>query len=580
MNFSIQYMANLIESDTHGLKRTLKLRDLVLFNVVAVLGLRHLATSSKAGPMSLVLWALAVIFFFIPQGLAVVELSSRFPKEGGVYFWTKRAFGEGHGFLCGWCYWINNVLYYPNLLISTAVIATYVIGKENVGLDKNWHYLIPVTLFALWIVVLVNIVGMGTGKWLQNLGGIGTYVPGIILIVAGAAYLISHPSATQITRENIKPNFRDFDSLNLWATIAFALAGLELSATMGDEVKDPRRTLPRAIYIAAPLIALAYILGTASMMWLVPTEKINIVSGFLQGIKSGTGGHSWLLWIAPACAAAYTIGNLGGVGAWLAGPARVAFVIGLDKYFPPAFGKIHPKWKTPYVAIIVQAVLASFFLILSVLGKGTKVETVYLILLDTQLLIYFIPYIYLFITFIVHRSREKSGIYADEVRSEEIVRAPGGKIGAFLIGFSGLAVTLFAMILAIIPPGDADKVLFELKVLGGAGSFILVGGMIYWRANKQSILAPAFALCGFFVGGLIGFLLRPISPLSGGQLPFSDIMNGSADNFSPLAGISLNYMLAGAILGAIMCAALGYVIALLRRFHSLLSGFDGSRPSD
>src|SRR5215472_14804119 len=142
------------------LVRALKLRDLVLFNLVAVLGLRHLGTTAKFGPGSLLMWLIAAIFFFVPQGLAVIELSSRFPKEGGIYFWTKRAFGEGHGFLCGWCYWINNVLYYPNLLISTAVIATYVVGKQNAKLDENWHYLIITTLVALWLAVFLNVVGM------------------------------------------------------------------------------------------------------------------------------------------------------------------------------------------------------------------------------------------------------------------------------------------------------------------------------------------------------------------------------------------------------------------------------------
>jgi len=93
------------------LPRTLTLRDLVLLNVVAVLSIRWLATSAAAGPSSLVLWVCAALFFFIPQGLAVADLSARFPDEGGIYRWTKRAFGEGHGFLCGWCYWINNVLY-------------------------------------------------------------------------------------------------------------------------------------------------------------------------------------------------------------------------------------------------------------------------------------------------------------------------------------------------------------------------------------------------------------------------------------------------------------------------------------
>src|SRR6185503_7753075 len=104
------------------------------------------------------------------------------------------------------------------------------------------------------------------------------------------------------------------------------------------------------------------------------------------------------IWLAPVAAAAYTIGNLGGVGAWLGGPARVAFVIGLDRYFPPAFGRVHPRWHTPYVAILTQAVLATVFLLLSVLGKGTTVEKAYLVILDTMLLVYFIPYIYLFLS--------------------------------------------------------------------------------------------------------------------------------------------------------------------------------------
>ena len=167
------------------LVRALKLRDLVLFNLVAVLGLRHLGTTAKFGPGSLLMWLIAAVFFFIPQGLAVIELSSRFPKEGGIYFWTKRALGEGHGFLCGWCYWINNVLYYPNLLISAAVIATFIFGKSASGLSDNWTYVLPVTLGTLWIAILINIVGLGTGKWLQNAGGVGTYIPGLILILLG-----------------------------------------------------------------------------------------------------------------------------------------------------------------------------------------------------------------------------------------------------------------------------------------------------------------------------------------------------------------------------------------------------------
>ncbi|MEP6618693.1 MAG: APC family permease [bacterium] len=461
-----------------SLRRALGLRDLVLFNLVAVVGLRWLATAAKAGPSALALWMLAGLLFFVPQGLVVTELASRFPEEGGIYQWTKRALGERHGYVCGWCYWINNVLYYPNLLISTAVIATYVIGKGDGPLANNWTYVLSATLVCLWLAVLINIVGVGTGKWLQNAGGLGTYLPGVVLIVLGAvAMLTGHPSANPMTAQNVVPDLGHLSGLNLWASIAFAFAGLELSSAMGGEVRDPRRTLPRAILIAAPLIALVYILGTGALLWLVPAGDINIVSGFLQATSVGARMLSPALWwLAPACALAYTVGNIGGVGAWLTAPARVAFAIGLDRYFPPAFGRVHPKWKTPYVAILVQAVLATVFLLVSLLGKGTTVEKAYLIILDTQLLIYFIPYVYLFISFLIHRRTEAPA---------DTVRVPGGKAVARLVGVSGLLVTLFAMGVAMVPPGDeAQPWLFELKVIGGAMGFILLGAMVYWRASR------------------------------------------------------------------------------------------------
>jgi amino acid transporter len=463
-------------SGTHELKRVLRLGDLVLFNVVAVLGLRWVATSAKAGPSSIVLWLLAAALFFVPQGIAVITLSSRFPDEGGVYAWTRRTYGEWNGFLCGWCYWINNVLYYPNLLISTAVIATYAIGKGGTTLGASWGYVLSVALVALWTATLLNIVGLGTGKWLHNIGGVATYLPGIILIALGLTAVVMRPSANAFTSSNIIPDVTDLSTLNLWASIAFAFAGLELSSTMGEETANPRRDLPRAILIAAPLIAAAYVLGTLSVLWLVPNGDLNIVSGFLQGITAGAAAISPnLLWIAPFAAALYTISNVAGVGAWLSGPARVAFAIGLDRYFPPAFGKVHPKWRTPYVAILVQASLATVFLLISQLGKGSTVEHAYLILLDTQLLIYFIPYLYLFLC-LLRQARQPTG--------EGLM--PGGRTGATIAGVCGFAVTAFAMIVASIPPGDApSRVVFALKVIGGAAAFVVLGTVIYLRARSK-----------------------------------------------------------------------------------------------
>ncbi|HTD59623.1 MAG TPA: APC family permease [Gemmatimonadaceae bacterium] len=455
---------------TPVLRRTMSLRDLVLFNLVAVLSLRWLNTSAKSGPSSLVLWLLAAVLFFVPQGLAVAELSARYPKEGGIYFWTRRRFGEGHGFFCGWCYWVVNILYYPNLLTAAAVIALYVVGKGDSGLASSWYYVMPACTLMLWFATALNIVGLGTGKWLQNVGGIGAFLAGAILLVVGIHAVFTHPSANPITLHSIVPNFGSLSEVNLWASIAFAFSGLELAASLGDEIHEPARALPRAIYLSAPVIAGLYILGTVCVLWIVPLNSISITSGFLQAIESAA-GHYW--WLAPLAAGVFTIGNIGGAGAWLAGPARVAFVIGLDKYFPPAFGRIHPRWGTPYVAILVQAIAATIVLPLVTLGKGSSVEQVYQIVLDMNVLIYFIPFIYLFCCL----------LFEGDTPGPTVI--PGGRIGRYIAGSAGLFVTIFAIIVAAIPPSDQSPLWFEVKVLGGVGLFYFVGWLFYRRGTHS-----------------------------------------------------------------------------------------------
>lgn len=455
------------------LRRALSTRDLVLLNLVAVTSLRWMATSAANGPAALVLWVLAGIMFFLPLGLAVSALTVRQPSVGGIYTWTRTSFGEGHGFLAGWCYWINNVLYPANLLIATAAMFTYAIGRGGTGLESDWTYVLTATLVMYGIATWLNLVGVRSGKWLQNAGAVATYLPGAFLIALGIVAIATREPANTFSAGTMTPDLGNIRGISLWASIAFAFTGLELSATMSEEVKDPRRSLPRAVLISALLIATVYVAGTTVVLWLIPHEEINVVSGFLQGISAAVQSVApGLAWAIPAAALLFCIGNVGGVGAWLSGPARVALAIGIDRYFPPAFGRIHPKWGTPHVAILVQAALSTVFLLLSVLGRGTTVETAYLILLDTMLLIYFIPFLYLFLVYL-------------RVVAREPVSAPR-MMARYASGISGLAVTALAMVIACIPPpGTASILLFELKVLGGTLLFVGAGLALYWRARAR-----------------------------------------------------------------------------------------------
>src|SRR6266404_2277620 len=466
------------QSNSAELERRLTLRDLVLFNLVAVVGISWVATAAKAGPSSITLWLLGAILFFIPQGLAVIQLSSSFPEEGGIYSWTKREFGEGHGFVCGWCYWINNVLYYPTLLLSAAVAATFVIGKGESGLANNWTFVLPFTLIGLVVAIGLNMVGVGTGRWLKYIGGIIICLPGIFLVALGLYRVPTGTPANSLAWSQLKPDLTNLPMLNLWATIAFAFAGLELSSTMGSEIKDPSRNLPRSIYIAAPVVAFIYIVGTCSMIWLVPGEQINVVAGPLQAISNGVTGFGEYGWpVVSVVALLLAVYRIGGLGAWLTGSARVAFVVGLDRYFPAAFGRVHPRWHTPYIAILVQGLIAGLFLVLSVLGKGTTVETAFLILIDMSLLIYFVPYLYLFVCFMVH---------CWKLHNTTALIIPGGRIGALVAGVSGFGITLFAMGLAMIPPpGTPDTLIHEAKLGGGSLLLLGLGLVIYWRAKVK-----------------------------------------------------------------------------------------------
>jgi amino acid transporter len=251
---------------------------------------------------------------------------------------------------------------------------------------------------------------------------------------------------------------------------------------MGHEIHNPSRNLPRSTYIAAPLIALIYICGTASVLWLVPRQEINIVAGPLQAIANGMRelGKAWW-WVTPVAALLLSVGRIGGLGAWLTGSARVAFVVGLDRYFPPAFARIHPRWRTPYVAILIQAPIAALLLLLSVLGKGTTVERAFLILIDMSLLIYFIPYCYLFICFMAHcqKTRRNGG---------GALIVPGGTAGALISGLCGLSITLCAMVVAVIPPPGTHEVwLHETKLVGGSLFLIAIGLFIYRRAKTMQL---------------------------------------------------------------------------------------------
>jgi glutamate:GABA antiporter len=458
------------------LRRELGLRDLMLFNLAAVLGPRWIAAAAHNGTSSISLWVLAALFFFVPTALVVVELSTRYPHEGGLYSWTKEAFGDFHGFIAGWCYWIYTFFYFPGLLLASVAMSAYIGGPSWAWLGDNLPYLLTASLVLLAIAVLLNIVGLNVGKWLQNAGGVGTYTPLLILVVV--AFLVSRERgpATVITARNIWPVW-DWGTVNFWSQIAFAFTGMELASCMSEEVRNPQKNFPRAIFGSGLLIALIYIIGTVSVLLLLDPKQVNVHNGVFQAIGSGSAilGVAWLGVIA---ALLVSVGNAGGVGATVAGVSRVPFVAGVDRYLPPAFGRLHPRWRTPYVAILVQAVISAIILILAQISETVRGS--YQTLVSAAVLVYFVPFLYMYAAVI------KLSYRKDRRQSPNAVLIPGGRAGVWIAGVLGFAVTALSMVVSLIPTEDVQNTwIFEMKLIGGTVGAILVGFVLYRLGARQ-----------------------------------------------------------------------------------------------
>ena len=465
-----------VMSDPH-FRKAMGFADLVLFYLVTALSLRWIATAAAAGPSSIVIWILGCLTYFVPLTFCVLELSSRYPEEGGIYLWSKEAFGEFAGFMTGWMYWTANLPYYPGLLYFAAGTALFIGGDRWQHLSNNSTYFILAAGAGLSVGFVLNLVGLNIGKWLHNIGAIGTWLPASMLILMGSVAWLRFGSATTINRTTVLPTV-DLKNVFFWSTVAFAFGGVEGASTMGSEIRNARRNIPRALLAAGVIITVIYVAGTASVLVALPAENVTGLQGFMQAITQ-VGSRIGLEGVAPWVALLVTASSIGGMSAWFAASARLPFVAGVDKFLPASFGRLHPKWKTPYVAMGVQAALAAIFIFLG--QAGTSVKGAYDFLVGMGVISYFLPFFYMFAA-VIRLQREPAG--------PAVMRIPGGKPAAIFLAILGLLTTTISSVLACIPPAEEPhKILAVVKLLGSSGLMVGIGAIIYWVGNSKSVRA-------------------------------------------------------------------------------------------
>jgi glutamate:GABA antiporter len=438
--------------------RTLGFADLVLLGTVAIVNINTVPPVVRYGRATLALWLLAWAAFFVPTAVAVLVLSRRYPGEGGVYLWTVRRFGPGHGFVAGWCYWTNTLFYVPVLLVYLAGVVAYAGGETTAALVDDKIFVAGFAFGWLALITGVNILGMGVGKWINNAGGIGG-LAAVALAVIGAA--VARAKGVAITAPAVEGTVLDMASG--LSVMCFAFIGIELASTMADEIRDPHRDIPRATAVVGALALISYVAVSDALLALVPSGEIGAIQGVMQAVSRGaeTAGAPWL--VAPiAILMALAVG--GSASAWFAGPARIPFVAGLDRALPSALGRVHPRWGSPHVALITCAVISAALTALSMLGSA--VAEAYQVLLRATVVINLVPFVYVFLALVT----------LDRVHA--LVRAAGG-VGAL--------ITSAGILAAFLPDDNVSSVaVFELKMLAGVFGPLIVGLWMFARSRRRS----------------------------------------------------------------------------------------------
>lgn len=416
------------------------------------------------GWTSLVLWALAFLTFFVPEAIAVLMLARRYPGEGGIYLWTRREFGDAHGFLSGWCYWTNNLFYVPVLLIYMTGIFAFAGGEARAADLVNQKLFVAAVSFGwLALITLANIRGLAVGKWIQNIGGLGAFLSvALVLVAAGTAW------AAGVGARPPRATHFSWEMTTSFAVMCNALVGIELASTMGDEIRNPRRDLGPAIAIAGVVSIVSYLLVTGAVLTLVPVEQLGVIQGVMQAVSAGAHA-AHVGWVIVPLAIVMGLATGGAASAWFAGSSRIPFVAGLTSALPPALGRIHPTWHSPHVALVTCAVLAGIFTALSLVGSN--VTEAYQVLLKAAVVIQLIPFVYLFLA---------------------LAKTTDVTLGARAAGVLGLCTTAVGLGAAFLPTSDVTSVaLFEVKMIVGVVGPTTLGWFLFKRARRNQVEMPA-----------------------------------------------------------------------------------------
>ncbi len=450
-----------------GLRKELGLVDLVLMQILYVVGSGWVGTAAKLGSSHTVFWILAIVLYYLPQAAVVIYLNRLMPLEGGLYQWATIGLGKFVGFLVAWNLWAYAVLIIATFGVTIATNASYLLTGASASLSSVWWYTPAVSTLSLLLVTAVSVLGLRIGRWVQDVGGAAHILTFAALLIVP---LIAFRHGTAVSYHPLdvsRPAFTLF-SLNIFGKMALgALSGFEYVAIMAGEARSPARTIGRSVLIAAPAIAVMFILGTNSVMSLVPMNRIDLVSPIPQALAIGFSGVGIARVIVPSLILLLLLRQLGVVTMLFNGNSRLPLVAGWDNLLPAWFTRLHPRFRTPVNSILFVSCIT---ILLSLAGQaGVGVQEAFQLLENAAGIFYALTYLALFAIPIF-------GVASLTERPPAWLR---------IAAAAGFAVTLLYSTLSVFPIIDvASWRIFAAKII-----IVIVGanllGLVIYAAGQR-----------------------------------------------------------------------------------------------
>lgn len=443
----------MLQQDTHTkqqeLRKELGLRNLVLSQILNIVGLYWIGVAAKLGPANISFWLMGIFLFYLPSAAVVIYLNRVHTLEGGLYEWSRLGFNEFVGFLVAWNMWLNAVLILSFGGIQSTVMLSYVLGPRTAWIvDSRW-VLGGVTLIVMATLIAIALIGLRLGKKVQDFGG------AVILLVFAALILL--PLRNHVIGRPMHaapftlalPVISLF-SLNLLGKMSFgAFGGFDSMAVFAGECRDATKAIGRSVVIATPIIALMFVLGTSSIVALVPRDKIDLISPISQALTLGTTPSDPGASLIPLVLAVLLLSFVAQLALSFAITTRLPLVAGWDKLLPDWFGRLHPRRKTPTNSILFVGAVALTLAIAAVSGAGQ--QEAFQLLQNAAGIFYALAYLAMFALPLVGRQRE-------------IIKPP---LWLQAAAVSGFIMTAMYVVLSLFPIIDVPKPLVFTAKVGG-----------------------------------------------------------------------------------------------------------------